>query len=178
MVQKAKSQVSDDGFHFILWGVLVFVASISQYLMIVTNHIVLSSLPWIAMPAIGVPVAILYERNKGKTCRTRTYTEKLVGNLWQGYGISLALVIFITIFYGHSPVAFILVITGMATYVSGRAFQFKPLTLGSIIFWVAALCCIFVAVEEQLLVNAAAIALGYIIPGFMLWKKHKKVIHV
>ena len=38
-----------------------------------------------------------------------------------------ALVIFITIFYGHSPVAFILVITGLATYVSGRAFEFKPL---------------------------------------------------
>jgi hypothetical protein len=42
------------------------------------------------------------------------------------------------------------------------------------LFWIAAVLSSFLPAPDQLLVNAFATLLGYIIPGLALWKKSKK----
>jgi hypothetical protein len=177
MIATAKNNLSDDGFHFLLWGVLVIAASLGQYYLAVV-HFENNFLPWMAMPAVGAPVAMLYEWRKAKTEKVKTLFDNIFGYLWLAAGIAMFLVIYISVKNGVPPVPFILCIVGLATFVSGCILKFKWLILGGIIFWIAAFATTLVEPLNQLLINAIATFLGYIIPGMLLWKDYQKESHV
>ena len=173
MIDKARNKVTDDGFHFLLWGILVFIACLVDYALIKLKADSNANLVWIIMPVIGGISAFLYERRKRKATRTQTYIDKTHGFVWLSSGITLFLAIFIAVANSTSPIPYILVIIGSATFISGRVLKYVPFTIGGIVFWVSAIVCLAVAYPEQLLINAAAIVCGYIIPGFGLWRKFK-----
>lgn len=103
----------------------------------------------------------------------QSISEKIYGRVWLGFGISLIMVIFTSIHLRVTPLPFICVVVGLATFLSGRLLRFLPLTLGGIVFWACAIFASMFSQKEALLVYAASIILGYLIPGFMLWKKTK-----
>lgn len=175
MIDRAKNKISENGFHFILWGVLVIAASLTQYFLITQQGMGnQSNLVWIIMPVIGVPVALIYERRKSKLSSAETYNDKAYALVWLGFGITLFLAIFATVKGGINPIPVILCIVGLATFVSGALYRFKMLFMGGVVFWLAALAAIFVTGPEQLLINAGATFVGYIIPGIALWNNYKK----
>jgi len=173
MINEVQNRLTENGFHFLLWGVLVIIASLTQFFMIVNNPVLHSYYVWFAMPLIGIPIAFIYEWKKNKKNKTKTHSEKLFGLLWLGFGITITVVIFAAIYYKISPMSFILAFVGLATFVSGCIYKFKPLILGSIIFWISSIACVFIINHHQLLVMAIATLLGYILPGILLWKKSK-----
>ncbi len=173
IIKEAKKEVSENGFHFILWGVLVVISSLSQHLMLANGIGDISNIVWIIMPLIGVPIAFIYEWKKGKTQAVKTRSNFAYSYLWLGFGATLGLIIFIAVYHKMSPIPFILALVGMATFVSGAIFRYTPLIIGGIIFWAGGLICAFLGHGDQLLVNALATSIGYIIPGVMLWKKSK-----
>ncbi len=178
MISMAKNSVTDDGFHFMLWGVLVIAASLAQYLLATVVNYQHNELPWLIMPVIGVPVALIYEWIKKRDEKVKTHFDTLFGLLWLAIGIAIFSVIFISVKGGLSPIPFILVVVGVGTFVSGNILKFKPLILGGILFWIAALGASFVAPVTQLLINGIATFIGYIIPGLLLWKNYKAETHV
>ena len=173
MIEKARYKVTDDGFHFMLWGILVFIASLVNYVLIKIKTGDIANIVWIIMPITGGVFAWLYERNKKKITRTQSYADKVSGYVWLSFGITLGLTIFIAIANACSPIPYILALTGLATFISGRIMSFLPFTLGGVVFWLAAIGCIFVPMPEQVLVNGIAILIGYIAPGFAIWRKYK-----
>lgn len=178
MLDMAKNKITDTGFHFLLWGVLVTTACLTQYFMIQNGMGKQSNWVWVFMPVIGIPLAFIYEYRKSRTQRTHTHFDRLYGYLWLSFGITLAIIIFICVSYQVIPIAFILVLVGLATFVSGCIFPFTPLIVGACIVWVTAAICPQFNPLDQLLLNAAAIFAGYIIPGILLWNKSKRNTHV
>lgn len=174
MIDMAKNKINETGFHFMLWGMLVILASLTQYLMITYDRVEHSNWVWLIMSAIGVPIALIYEYKRKKVVQTTTKFDRIYGFLWLGFGITLAVTIFVSISFQVNPIAFILSLVGLATFVSGAIYRFKPLVAGAIIFWFAAILCTQFERLDQLLINAAAIFAGYIIPGILLWAKAKK----
>jgi hypothetical protein len=173
MIATAKNNVSDDGFHFLLWGVLVIAASLGQYFLAI-NNVEKNFLPWMVMPLVGAPVSFLYERRLNREKKVKTLFDEIVGRLWMGAGITMFAAIFISIQNHVSTVPFILCIIGLATFVSGSILKFKPLIAGGVVFWIAAFATTAVTPINQLLINAGATFLGYIIPGILLWKEYKR----
>ena len=178
MIDVAKNKVTETGFHLMLWGFLVVLASLTQYYLIRSGFENSSNLVWAIMPVIGIPVALIYEYKRGKKHQTTTKFDKLYGFLWLGFGITLVITIFISISNHVNPIAFILALVGLTTFVSAAIYKFMPLLIGSIVFWMAGIFCAFVAVPEQLLIYAGAIFIGYVIPGLLLWKKSKMKTNV
>ena len=174
MLDLAKNKISETGFHFILWGILVTSACLAQYFMIQNGMAERSHWVWIFMPVVGMPLAFLYEYRKSRKERTNTRFDRLYGYLWLAFGITLIITIFISIASNIAPVAFILVLVGLATFVSGCIFPFTPLIIGAVCIWIAAVLCPFFNPADQLLINAAAIFVGYIIPGILLWNRSKR----
>lgn len=173
MLQMAKNKITETGFHFLLWGILVIGACLTQYIMIRNDMGATSNWVWIIMPVIGVPLAMGYEYRRNRKGRTSTRFDKIYGFLWLAFGITLGITIFLCAKLGVIPVAFILVLVGLATFVSGCIFPFPPLIVGAFIFWGSAILCVFTDPMNQLLINACAIFAGYIIPGLLLWRKSK-----
>jgi len=52
--------------------------------------------------------------------------------------------------------------------ISGAILRYKPLKLGAVFVWVMAIVAFLVMVHYQLLATAAAVFVGYLIPGYML----------
>ena len=178
MISTARNKVSDDGFHLMLWGVLVISCCLLNYFLLQIGFGNWSGIPWMVMPFIGVPVGTFYEKRRKSKGVVRTHFDLHVSYMWMSYFFTLVLVIVYCSFMQISPVPFILIITGMVTFATGRILKFTPLLVGGIIFWLSALACIKFIGEEQLLIQAVSIFLGYIVPGILLWRNAKAEQHV
>ncbi len=98
--------------------------------------------------------------------------------LWMAFLVVLMMTLLFMPRLGQDHVyPFILLLYGLSTFVSGGVLRFKPLIYGGIACWVCGAGAIFVTFDIQLLLLAAAVVLGYIIPGHMLraGSKHETV---
>ncbi len=168
-IDLAKSHLSENGFHFLLWGWLVTATCLVDYYLAVIARYPGHPLAWISMALIGVPASLMYEwRREKKEPLTANPVREWYGRVWLAFGISLILVTVLSVPAHLSPVPFILVLVGFATFVSGSLLRFRPLLWGSAAAWVGAVVCLYLAPNEHLLVQAAAIVAGYLVPGYWL----------
>ena len=173
MIDTARNKVAEDGFQFLLWGVLVIIASLLNYLMVWQGYADKAGLVWMLLPIVGWPVSYIYEKRKANTAKVETYADRSTGYVWIAYGITMFFTIFYSVYIKASPIPFILLLTGMATFTSGLTLQFKPLIWGGVAIWIIAIVTFFTDPAMHLLLNALAIVVGYIIPGIMLRRQAK-----
>jgi len=64
-----------------------------------------------------------------------------------------------------------MMVYGIWLFISGGTIRFKPLMIGGIINWILAMAAFFVSFDQQLLLLALAVLLGYIIPSYLFKKK-------
>ncbi len=169
MISRAKNDLSDNRFYFLLWGWVVFIAVIAQFLLKVVFRYEHHSAVWILIiPAIIV--TIIYSARKNKDNRVKTYVGESMSYLWTGIGISFFVLSLIISNTGGWEYAFpyFIMFYGLGTFVSGRILKFTPLVIGGIFNWALAIGCVFVPYDYQLLITAAAILISYIIPGHLL----------
>ena len=170
MISKAKSNLEENRFYFLLWGWVTFCAIVAQFVLKVVFRYEYHYAVWL----VTIPTAIItmvHISRMGKKESVRTYVGESMSHLWTGLGISFFVLSFIiTNSKGgwiHAWPLFIL-FYGLGTFVSGRILQFTPLTIGGIFNWALAIASVFVPYDYQLLLAAAAILTSYIIPGHLL----------
>lgn len=178
MIDTARHKIADDGFHLILWGVLVISCCFANYFLLQAGAGNWAGLPWMLMPCIGVPAGIAYEKSRNKSKTIKTHADLYVANMWMAYLFSLVFAIVFCSLSQISPVPFILILTGMATFATGKILKFTPLLLGGIVFWLSAMLCLKVVDEKQLLIQAVSTFFGYIVPGILLWRNYKAETNV
>ena len=167
-IDLAKHSFRDNGFHFLLWGWLVVTASVAHYYLAEIQHAPRPDMAWMIMVIVGVPVAFFYEWRRGKKEKTKNILHDWYGLIWLGFGISMMLTIPLALRGGLSPIPFILVLVGFATFMSGVLLRFTPLFIGAAVMWAGALWCMFLSPSQHLLVQAGASILGYLVPGYLL----------
>ena len=167
-IDLARHSFHENGFHFLLWGWLVVFASVANYYFVEVHPIPNPGSAWMIMVVIGVPVAMFREWRRSKQEKTRNIVHDWYGMIWLGFGISMLLVIPMAVREGLSPVPFILVLVGFATFMSGILLRFKPLLFGAAVIWAAALWCLFLTPSQHLLAQAGSAILGYLLPGYLL----------
>ncbi|MCB9315142.1 MAG: hypothetical protein H6574_14320 [Lewinellaceae bacterium] len=171
-IDLAKNSIRENGFHFLLWGWLVVLACIADYYLDVVVQYPNHFLAWIAMAVIGLPTALIYEwRREKKDPSTFNTIRGWYGRVWLAFGISLFLVLVLTVRAQVSPVPYILVLVGFATFISGSLLRFAPLIFGAVVMWVAAIICMMLGYQEHLLVQALATVAGYLVPGYIMSAK-------
>ncbi len=193
MIQTAKKEQRDSGIGWIVWGWMLFLASI---LSVVNIHF-----SWVQMfffwNAFGI-VTLVYFLFKitrffffRKKSRVKTYTADLFNKLNAGFFISLIFVILsINIAsralyskygaYEITPVniGFALLINLYAFWVLiyGTALNFRPSIIGAYCTWAVGITALFMKTFEQvMLLHALAVLIGYIIPGHIAYKEFKKL---
>ena len=167
-IDLAKQSFHENGFHFLLWGWLVAVASAMNYYFIAIQPTEQANMAWLIMVVVGVPAAFIYEWRRSRRGRTENVVHNWYGLIWLGFGISMIISIPMAVRGGISPVPFILVLVGFATFMSGVLLRFTPLYIGAAVMWAGALWCMFLAPVQHLLVQAGTALLGYLIPGYLL----------
>lgn len=168
MLQESKKSLHRNSFYFILWGLLMVPAGIAESLLIDSPNFWLI---WPIMGIIGGIISMIYGMKEGKRTGTVTSGDRIISYTWGAFVFCLVFVIVFSLSLRIPPHTLILMLAGMATFISGGISKFKPFVYGGIAMEIGALACAFVvAPEYQGYVSALSLFVGYVIPGFMLKK--------
>ncbi len=175
MIGTARKNVVDNGFSWLLWGTLIFLASLATFFLINSE----SENVFLAWNAFGVfaVVMLLYNALKPKKKKVKTYVDDLLKYVNIGFTVC----IFITIFSMNISVGpnngfgYFLMLYGLLMLIQGGAMQFKPLIFGAVINWIGAMAIFYnTDLKYDMLITAAAVFIGYLIPGFILARQNYK----
>lgn len=169
MIHQAKGNVRLKAFYFLLWGWVVILADLGMFTLAQLEY----SRPYIVW-VITIPAWILsiYKGYRyDRVDPSPTHLDRISAWLWTSFGI----VIFTLVAFGYkinfqlNPV--ILLVCAVPTFVSGVIIKFKPLIVGGIVFWLFGIACFFIPMPYQFVAAALCIAIGYLVPGYMLKKQ-------
>lgn len=175
MINNARNRISETGHLYLLWGFVIFVCCITQFIMLHffknNNAYYVWYLTWFVSL-----YQFYYLFKKRKREKVRTYTDEIIGMIWFTFIICSVILVYILIKNNalDSINAAVLVMYGMPTFLSGVLLRFKPLKIGGLICWALAVGAMFTNYEYQLLLLATAVITAWIIPGFILRAKFKK----
>lgn len=198
MISSAKNNLQKEtGKIFLLWGYLVIAVSLVNLLLLIMlpdHDRYLSYWVWCIMPlgmVLHYPLVKKIEREGG----VKTYTEQVLDHVWIAFSISV-FVLVISMIFASIPgmkeedhafafmnwihwvflIPVMLILYGFALFVSGRAYRFTPMVMGSLVCWVMSFL-VFLLLHHALILELELAALivsvlaGYVIPGHLLGKK-------
>ena len=167
-IQNVKANIKGQSFYYLLWGWLVTIASLFQYLVLSFSNYEHSYLPWVILMPLGAIITIIYSRNDRKQTGYETFLDAFLKHLWIIIGISFILVLFISFALKIHPTILTLFLAGIGTSVSGLSIRFRPLIVGGALLFIFSIFSIFFDDSLKLLVNAIAIMMGYLLPAYLL----------
>lgn len=185
MIETAKHEQKDDGKGWIVWGWLIFLASV--FTIINIQYRWMNTFFFWNLFGVATLLILLYQTIRylfiKKTVRVKTYTQDLFNKLNTGFFIALMLIIFsmnIGDAFTRVPptkgFALLLGLYGFWILIYGAVLNFKPSLIGAYIVWAFALASLFVDDFRWTMgLHAAAVLCGYIIPGHMAHAAFNKV---
>ncbi len=162
MIQTAKLEQKDDGKGWIIWGWLLFLASVFTYINLKFEWV--STFFFWNLFGLFTLLLLGYETFryifKKRIEQVRTYTKDLFEKLNIGFFISLMLIIF-SMNLGVHPIkgfALLLGLYGFWILIYGAVLNFKPSIIGAYITWAFAFASLFVSsFEHTMLLHASAV---------------------
>lgn len=175
MINQAKANITDSGLSWLLWGTLLFLASLSTFIFINIGSDYLF-LGWNIFGAVTI-ILLVYDVLKPKRKKVKTYVDDLMKLVDIGFFVCIFIII-LSINISVSPnsgFGFFLMLFGFLMIIKAGAIKSKALMIGAVVNWAGAVA-IFINKEFKydMLIMAAAVLIGYIIPGFILWAQYKR----
>ena len=175
MIRQAKTTITETGLSWLLWGSMLFLTSIATYIFIDigSKNIFLG---WNIFGAVTI-ILLAADILKPKKKTVHTYVGDLLKMVDIGFVVCMFCVI-ISINIAVSPNAgfgFLLMIFAFLMLVKGSVVKSRALIIGAIVNWIGTIA-IFINKEFKydMLIMAAAVLIGYIIPGFLLRAAYRK----
>jgi hypothetical protein len=170
MINKTKVNIRQGSFHLLFWGWLIFVCSMSEYLLMKFTGLTHPYYVWFFVIP-GAFVSMIYGFVTGRKAKVHTYADMLYMWTWLGF-LMAGIVLFIVHSKSLETVGpYILLLAGFPTFVSGFIIKFRPLIIGGICFWIMAIVVTFAGPSVAPLGMPIAVMTGYLIPGYMLKNK-------
>jgi hypothetical protein len=180
MIAVAKDEHRVKGDSWLIWGWLLFVCSIASAVLFKTGLADYIGWIWMSMLVVGIVVFFLIRRQGQK--EVVTYVQGLLRKFSAGFFISLLVTIAASNVDAADnsaknafPFGYFYILYAFWMFIYGSAIKFRPLLIGAIVNWAAALA-IFLTPDffYKMIISSAAIMVGYLIPGYMLRNQFKK----
>lgn len=166
MLAENKKSLHRNSFYFLLWGSLLIPAGIWEYVMQGTPYFYMA---WPIVGVLGGVISMIYGRKESKRAGVRTAGDRATEYTWGAFVFTMFFGMAYSIANGLTPHAFILIVTAMATFISGGISKFTPFIIGSIVLAIGAILCAFIVPPVyHSLIFSAGILMGYVIPGLIL----------
>ena len=176
MIQVAKEDHRENGEGWLIWGWLLFVASVSSAILSYLEIRGYIGWIWTGILVLGMLIYILFHVLKKREERVKTYVQELLDRLGAGFFISLFVIVaagfIIKASYGFG---YYYILYAFWMFIHGSAIRFRPLIIGAYVNWLAALAIFLLDdTAEIMVVSAIAVLIGYLIPGYMLQAEYRK----
>lgn len=150
---------------YILWGLLISMASFSQYAII--NHYLSGPwyFPWIFFPGVGIILSVYWGLSGTKS--SLSYYNHFVLTMWFTLYIAMGLSLYISLFNQISPFPPILICVGIGTSISGFLMKNRLFIICGMLFGFNAIYCLYLPFQQQLLLNGASMIIGNVLPNLI-----------
>jgi hypothetical protein len=175
-IRNTRKNFSENSYYFLLWGWLMLLASIGHFILVkyvagtigYENIGLYISLNWLFFVLMGIVFQTIRVKQTKKAPAKTTIMDKFMKVLWQSSGAGMILIAAVSLLMESYPAPYILVIAGISTLVSGMMINSNSLIAGGIFMGIGAIISTIVPPVYHILVFAAALIGGYIIPGYIL----------
>ena len=181
MIAVSRIKLRQDGILFIVWGWVLFYVSFSGF---ITRSIVLTyqmnriiSRLGIILGAAAALFTIYYLIRQRK--KVQTYIGVSLRYVWTSLFLSTVLVNLIQMNVLHSinfelQHQLFMVLMAFAVTVTGGILRHRLIIIGGAVFGALALTASYLGLKEQLLLEAVAWMIAFIVPGHILFAKRNK----
>src|SRR5437773_5454744 len=139
MINRAKDKFAEDGSMYLLWGWIVFICSLLQFVLLHFFKYPYHYMVWMVTWIVAI-YQVVYIRKRSKYRNVRTYTAYILGYVWLTFVIVIFLLAFLigqlttSEYYAHiTPI--LLTVYRMPIFLSGIILRFRPLIIGGIGCW-------------------------------------------
>jgi len=171
-ISEARSKFEENGFIYVFWGILITIASFSQFFLLKYEYYEINYYPYFLMPLGGIFTGYyFYKKEKGKT----NQISMIMGMAWVSISTNIMLLAFI---YGQylrenlTPI--ILLLLGIGIFISGGSIKSKLLIISGIVINISAFICFWLDWNYHPLLMGIASIVAVLIPGIILMMKSKK----
>lgn len=171
MIAQAKYRSHpSEGLVTLSWGFLTMLAALLHWYLAVVQNVPYAPAAWSLM-LVGAVITAIMSRKMKREKPVKTYVDVQVGQIWLAFSVS-----FTVLFFALSPahtlfLPAVILLYGAAQWVHGSLLKFAPYQAGAVVFWLASGVAFQLQQEQQLLILAAAVVLGFIVPGYLLRAK-------
>ncbi len=177
MIATSRNKLNKDGILFIVWGWISFINYfLLNYLpeqILLSNRVMqLTRSLRVILPLLGLTYTLYYILKQRS--RVQTYMGISLRYVWGSLLVSLVLVNLIQMNVLHSinfelqhPIFMVLI--AFAITVTGGILRYKLLIAGGIIFGLLAFIASYLQLHDQLLLEAIAWLVAFIIPGHIMY---------
>ncbi len=180
MIQVSQKKLKNDGVLFILWGWVIFYNYISWYALndMVTTYQIYKGFEYFAKGLVVFAFAFSIYYIFRKSTKVTTYIGISLRYVWISLIICLSLVNMIIFNAIHEFNAtlqhpILMVFMAFAVVVTGGILRIKLIILGGVVFGLLAYICTYLSIENQMLIEAVAWLIAFIIPGHYLYATRK-----
>lgn len=176
MITAAKNDHREKGEGWLIWGWLLFIASVSSAIFMRTGMERYIGWAWTGVLVVGFSIMIYTSATRRKKEEVTTYVGGLLQKFGLGFFVSLIVLVVASNLSGSSfSFGYYYILYGFWMFIHGSAIKFKPLIVGAIVNWAAAIA-IFITPDffYKMVISAIAILVGYLIPGYMLRNQFNK----
>ena len=181
MIQVSQKKLKTDGILLIIWGYAMSISYLCNYLndILFLPHAIHKILKFTdpVLPLIALIYTIFYIVKQKK--KVTTYIGISLRYVWIALFISLMLtnIILFNIlqeadFALQHPL--FMVIIAFAIVVTGIILRYRLIIIGGIVFGILAYLCSHLALRDQLLLDAIAWFIAFVIPGHLMYFKREK----
>ena len=182
MIQVSQKKLRNDGILFIVWGWISFINYFFlEYLTsicITTHQVMQVVVPLrVILPLFGIAYTLYYILKQQK--KVQTYIGISLRYVWFALFVCMVLVNLILFNVNRSinfelqhPIFMVLI--AFAITVTGGIIRYRMIIAGGIIFGILALVASHLKLQDQLLTEAFAWMLAFIIPGHILYSQRKR----
>jgi hypothetical protein len=170
MINKTRVSVTQSSFHLLFWGWLIFVCSLSEFILWKFIGWTNSWYVWLFVIP-GTVVSLIYGFTKGRKEKIFTYGTGIY--VWTWIAFLFASVVFFIVYplETGSVAKYMLLMAAIPLFISGVILKFRPLMWGAGAFWLLALVAHFGGETISGLAMPVAMVAGYLIPGYLLRKR-------
>lgn len=193
MISRAKNEFVDTGVGPILWGAVITLCSLVQFLQIHFEFRLPFDIWLLALLAIVPQIYISVKENRVR--KVKGWDQDMMSYVWLCFGVGIFLVNFINnvAAYQLNPIlteystssgktdvpnfwtfgtSYLLFVYGYPTIVTGAARKFKLMTFGGIFCWISAIISAFTVAKIDFLFMAFSATLAWLIPGIILRRNY------
>ena len=176
MIQVAKEEHRENGDGWLIWGWLLFLASISSAILAYVEIRGYIAWIWSGILVIGLVIYLVFHVLTRRDERVKTYVQELLDRIGAGFFISLfAIVAEGFILNSSYSFGYYYILYAFWMFIHGSAIRFRPLIIGAYVNWLAAIAIFLLHDLAQIMaVSAIAVLIGYLIPGYMLRAEYRK----